>query len=157
MNKIQLIQDIVTELFAALGIEVSRIEKVTDHELDTTVIDVRTPERGLFSYNHGELLRAMNHIVRKKVEQKVLQGGEGFDAIPQYILDVNNEQTKRIADLKAKARIAVNRVKSFSTEIELEPMTSYDRLMIHTFLSKDKDVETTSVGEGLERRIVKPA
>ncbi len=151
MNKIKEVQALAKNLFTLTGIHIQDIQVVTDHELQTIVIDIKTPEHGLFSYNYGELLKAMNHLLRRLVE-KSLEGSESEGL--GYVLDVNSEQTRRLADLKARLRSVVESVRKASTPMELEPMSSYERLMVHTFLSYQPDVQTESVGEGFERRII---
>ena len=39
-------------------------------------------------------------------------------------------------------------------DIEMEPMTAFDRRAVHSALTEYNDVETESTGEGLERRVV---
>lgn len=150
MSKIKDIQAIAQELFTLIGIHIHDIEIVTDHELQTVVIDIKTPEYGLFSYNYGELLKAINHVLRRLVEQRLKLEERDLG----YVLDVNSEQTKRLADLKARVRPVVDTVRLTAASVELEPMSSYERLMVHTFLSHQAEIKTESVGEGFERRVV---
>ena len=42
----------------------------------------------------------------------------------------------------------------FKKEIEMEPMTAYDRRIVHSVLGECLDIKTESVGNGLERRVV---
>lgn len=146
------IKQISQEILNWLGVSVDDIEIATDHELDLVVVNIKTPERGIFTYNDSEVVKAMHHIIKIIAEKRGVLDLKNINH--QYILDVNNQQTKHVGDLKAKARLAVSRVKSFATSMELEPMSAYDRLIIHTFLAKDNAVKTESIGEGQNRRVV---
>ena len=46
------------------------------------------------------------------------------------------------------------RARSFQYDVELSPMSSYERLIIHTTLSDAPNVKTESQGEGRNRRVV---
>ena len=140
---------VVKQLLDSVGITYASIESATDHELDLTIIAVETHEHGLFTYREGELMRALNHLTRRILEHK----SKDRAALPSYILDVNSEHTKRLAALKDSVRGAIQRVQENGVEVELEPMTPYERLMVHSFASK-RGVSTRSVGEGHNRRVV---
>lgn len=141
---------IVTKILETSGISYTSVDVATDHELATTIIAVQTPEHGLFTYRDGELIKAINHLVRRILETKY----SDRDTLPHYILDVNNEHTKYLASLKDKVRSAVERVQQHKMEVELEPMSAYDRLMVHSFVGSFDNVGTHSTGEGFERRVV---
>jgi spoIIIJ-associated protein len=95
----------------------------------------------------GETIRSLDHLVKKIAEQ---QGVE----ITHFLVDVNGYRTKQIIDLQNKARIMAERARSFQYDVELTPMTAYERLIIHATLSDMPDVKTESHGEGRDRRVV---
>ena len=51
-----------------------------------------------------------------------------------FLLDVNDYQMKRIEELRNIARMSAQRVIFFKKELEMEPMTAYDRRIIHSVL-----------------------
>lgn len=153
MSKIDDVRIYTENICKRMGVQVSRVEVVTDHELDVTVINIESPEKGLFEYNNGELVWAMNHLVRRAMEQSVRLQEGSFDNLPNYILDVNNKQTKHVGELKSLAREAIRQAKKTGHTINLPAMNAYDRLMVHTFLAKQAGVASNSVGEGWDRHI----
>ncbi len=71
-----------------------------------------------------------------------------------FLVDVNDYRTKQIKDLQAKALMMAERARSFQYDVELSPMSSYERLIIHTTLQDAPNVKTESQGEGRSRRVV---
>ena len=57
-------------------------------------------------------------------------------------------------DLQTKAKMMAERARSFQYDVELSPMTAYERLIIHTTLQNEPHVKTESQGEGRNRRVV---
>lgn len=154
MNKIKKAEALLLEILKDLKIHIDVVDVVIDHELDTTIINVTTPEKGLFSYNNNELLKAVNHLVRRLVEKESTQNESVEDRL-SYFVDINGVQARHLADIKSKTRLAMESIMSGGkTSMELEPMSSYDRLMVHTFLSSREEFKTESVGEGYDRRVV---
>ena len=141
---------IVKDLLGAAGISYVSVTSARDHELDLTIIAVETHEHGLFVYRDGELMKALRHLVRRILEQKL----QDRDELPSYILDVNNEHTKYLANLKDGVRGAIQRAQEHGVEVELEPMTAYERLIVHSFVGHYPELVTRSVGEGSSRRVV---
>lgn len=69
-------------------------------------------------------------------------------------LDVLGYREKRIKALEELAeKIAKSVIKSRKS-IALEPMTPYERKIIHSKLQNNNKVKTASVGEGLHRKVV---
>ena len=71
-----------------------------------------------------------------------------------FLLDVNDYQMKRIEELRNVARMSAQRVIFFKKELEMEPMSAYDRRIIHSVLGSYPDIKTESVGDGFDRRVV---
>lgn len=71
-----------------------------------------------------------------------------------FLVDVNDYRAKQIKDLESKALMMAERARSFQYDVELSPMSSYERLIIHTTLQGAANVKTESQGEGRNRRVV---
>jgi spoIIIJ-associated protein len=56
--------------------------------------------------------------------------------------------------LAAKAVMMAERARSFRYDVELSPMSAYERLIVHSALSSEPHVKTESQGEGRGRRVV---
>lgn len=100
----------------------------------------------------GQCLYALQTFVRRAVEQR---NGE---SCPPFLVDVNDYQRHHIERIKEHARMGAQRVRYFKKDVVLEPMNSYERRIVHATLMEDPDVETESIGEGENRKVViKPA
>ncbi len=97
-------------------------------------------ERGQTLIEIQHLLRI---LLRKKIDNKFL-----------IELDVNDYKRKKEEALKEVARDIADEVSFYKKEKILPPMSSYERRIIHLSLKNREDVETESINEGRERRIV---
>lgn len=143
------IQNIITGLFVALGYDVPEISHMYEGDVDLDMYSLTLDTPGMIIGKNGEGLRSLNHVVRAMAENKV--------AIPEtynFTVDVNDYYKKHIEELKTRASIVAERVKSFKRDMELMPMSAYDRLLLHSYLSKIPGITTESQGEGFERHIV---
>jgi len=112
---------------------------------------VRTREAGVLIGENGQHLVALNHVVKKISECECKK--QNLETI-RFFLDINDYQAKKNEELKNLAKMTAQRVRYFKKEIELEPMSSYERRIIHATLTEYPDITTESKGEGLERRVV---
>jgi spoIIIJ-associated protein len=69
-------------------------------------------------------------------------------------LDISNYRGKRQDTLENIAHRAEQTVIETGMDLEMEPMSSADRRVVHQVLSDGGKVATSSIGEGRERRIV---
>ena len=69
-------------------------------------------------------------------------------------LDICDYKEKREATLKELARKLEKTVVRTKRKVVLEPMTAYERKILHTELQNSKEVETYSIGEEPHRKLV---
>jgi spoIIIJ-associated protein len=144
MEKEQIIQEI-NELFEKLSVPISSVD--VQKQGDMCVYNIVTPDSGMMIGRNGEHLQALNHVVSLMVSRK-------SKAQVRFNLDVNNYRQNELNEMKAEVRKTADDVLKSKVSQELRPMTSYERLVVHNLLTDDIEVETESVGEGKERRIV---
>lgn len=70
------------------------------------------------------------------------------------ILDIENYRAKREDTLKALARRVASKVLASGRNFTLEPMSAYERRIIHSEIQQVKGVHTFSVGTENNRRVV---
>lgn len=95
----------------------------------------------------GETLNSMqtilNAVAVKDVNEKI--------RVELDILDYREKRKKALEELAEKIAKSVIKTRK---SITLEPMTPYERKIIHTKLQDNNKVKTVSVGEGLHRKVV---
>ncbi len=144
------IQKVIKECLSAMNIPCEGID-VSDSPLSgCRKFVVKTPESRFLVGDGGEHLLALNHVVKRIVLQKCPPETEA----PKFYIDINNFQEKLLEDLKTRATIMCERARSFKTNIELPPMSSYERMLVHSYLQNLPDIVTESAGVGRERRVV---
>ncbi|MDA1334907.1 MAG: hypothetical protein O2794_02735 [bacterium] len=115
---------------------------------DSVAFLIKTNDAGLLIGEDGGNLSALNYLIRKVIDKQV-EGAYG-----QYLIDVNDYQRRRYEELRDKARMGAQRVRYFKKDVSLEPMTAFERRIVHMALQEYSDIETESTGEGLMRRVV---
>lgn len=115
---------------------------------DTTAFVIRTEEAGLLIGEDGQNLLALNHVLRRMLEKRFGEGSANF------MVDVNDYQHHRFEEIKDKARMGAKRARYFKKDVVLQPMSSFERRIIHLALQEDPDITTESIGEGPQRRVV---
>jgi spoIIIJ-associated protein len=110
------------------------------------IIHIKSQDAKILIGQKGNTLRSINYLLRKIAQKKGIES--------QVLIDVNEYQLKQIKDIEEKARLLANRAKTLQYDVEMPPMSAYERLIVHASLADDKDIETQSHGEGKERRLV---
>jgi spoIIIJ-associated protein len=146
-------KDILAALLGKMGMQVE-IALETDSVLtqdeedrDHIVLNVTGQDAGSLIGRKGQTLDALQYITRLMLTRK--SAGQ-----TSFIIDVENYRLRRYEDLKAFALNVAEQVKSKKTSIRLEPMSAYERRIVHLALANDPDIVTESVGEGESRKVV---
>lgn len=145
------IKKVLEEILEKMGIAWNEIS-VSENKEGTTSFSVKTDESSLLIGNKGSGLLALNSLVKKIVEKKNAALGAA-DKERQFFIDVNDYQEKKMEELKNKALILAERARAFKTEVEMEPMSSYERMIVHSLFTGVPDIKTESKGEGKDRRV----
>ena len=159
---------ILKELLAAAGISHTSIEQSSIAGQEIFSIRTDDDARSLIGV-HGDTVYAIDMLVKKICENRMParstqtgvhagtpseEGGGAAERTPMFLVDVNDYRVKQIKDLQAKALMMAERARSFQYDVELTPMSSYERLIVHTTLQDAPNVKTESQGEGRNRRVV---
>lgn len=118
---------------------------------------VQTKDPYPFINRGGEAISALNHLARKIIESKVIANNDQskdntFDF--EVMIDINDFQKKKIENLLATVHMMAERARYFKSNIEIDPMSAFERRIVHEFLSEATDLKTESQGEGRDRRVV---
>lgn len=95
----------------------------------------------------GKTLAEIQHIIRGIIRKQVKE-----DLFVE--IDINNYKQIKNEKLRDVAEDIADEVSFYKKEKILPAMSPYERRIIHLALEKRPDIETESVGEGPDRRIV---
>ncbi len=143
------IKKVIEEFLKQMAVSYEEIEIFDGADGGMTRFLIKTSEPSVLIGHDGATILALNHIIRRMAERDA-QNGERLD----FIVDVNDYQKNKIEELRQKAAMMAERARFFKASAELEPMSSYERMIVHSFLASFLDVSTESVGVGPSRRVV---
>jgi spoIIIJ-associated protein len=109
-------------------------------------VDIDSRDSGILIGKRGQTLEALQTLVN--VAASRLQEGH-----PRIIVDSQNYRSRRERSLVRLAHQTTDEVRRTRESRLLEAMNPFERRLIHTTLSKERDVETSSEGEGLYKRV----
>ncbi len=110
-------------------------------------IEIQTSDSSYLIGRGGINLSALQHIIRILARKKI---GEQM----QFTVDVNGYRDDQKQILIDKTQEVIKEIRNRKKPIELSPMNSYERRIVHMEISKNSDVESDSIGEDEERRVV---
>jgi spoIIIJ-associated protein len=141
----ELLKQTIEDLLGRLGVEVDSIEVTTGHR---TVIAIKSDNSRELIGPHGEHLRSLNTIARRLIEQR--HGEEASN----FLIDVNRYHEEQMERVRQEARMLAQRARLFKHDVEMSPMSPYERLVVHELFAEDPEIETRSEGEGKFRHII---
>jgi len=155
-NGMEKIENIVKELLESMGYASASVS--TSEVAGQTIFSISgiADSRDLIG-PHGDTIHAIDTLVKKMAEKRFAppEGeGEEHPALPLFLVDIDDYRVRHIKDLQTKAKMMAERARSFQYDVELTPMTAYERLIVHTALQDEPHVKTESQGEGRNRRVV---
>ena len=131
-----------------------------DTDLGQVCVAVTVPEGRLLVGRGGENLRSFNTLVKNMMDKKYSEkekttGAEGGNTEKLYFyIDINDYRTQQIQKIINLAKIHAARAVEFQKDIELDPMSSYDRMIVHNTLADSPHLSTESTGFGRNRHVV---
>jgi spoIIIJ-associated protein len=117
-----------------------------DEEIVVEVEDEDDP--ALLIGKHGATIDALGHVAARIA----FRGRE--PERKRVTVDVAGYRERRRGALERAADRAAEDAVSFGRDVELDPMTAYERRLVHNHLKDRGDVETHSEGEEPDRRLV---
>ena len=149
------IETLVKEFFKETGLHSGEVSFVYDDDTKTMWCAISTPDGRLLTGKGGETLSAINHLVRKIVEKHLgITDETAKNGMWNVIVDINGYQKKRVDSVKAVAHMMAERARFFKSSIEVDPMSPFERRIVHEFIGNMPDLKTESTGEGPKRRVV---
>lgn len=133
------------KILESLGFTVTVEEHVLE---DGVLLDVKTEESGRLIGRQGQTLADLQYITNRMLFQQDA-------AAPKVMVDVGGYRAQAREALVKKAKDAAEKVRRWGDVVELEPLSAFDRRIIHQALKDDPGVETHSVEvEGTEKKAI---
>jgi spoIIIJ-associated protein len=138
--------EIVTKLLSAMGASAMATIRFAGNAEVGPAIDIFGEDSGLLIGKRGESLRSFQFLVNLILSSKVHRH-------PVVTIDVEQYKERRNRSLTTMANRMAERVMSSGRAITLEPMSAFDRRIIHVALAEHAYVTTESFGEGRDRQV----
>ena len=149
------LNDLMGDMGAQAVAKVARIEENLSEngtvEKDI-YIDIEGRGLGMLIGRHGDVLDSLQYLCNIVVGR--FPKNPDRREYVRVVLDIENYRAKRADTLKALARRVADKVMASGRNYTLEPMSSYERRIIHSELQNVSGVHTFSVGADSDRRVV---
>lgn len=137
-------KEFLQHIFAKFELD---IEIKVKEEQDFTTLDLVGENLGILIGRRGETLDALQYLTNLTVSRK-------YQEKHKFILDAENYRGKREETLERLAKKLAAKVVDTNRSVSLEPMSPYERRIIHTVLQEYPGVRTFSEGEEPYRKVV---
>jgi spoIIIJ-associated protein len=137
-------EEFVNGLLAAMGLDAEVRSSV---EGESAFIDVSGESLGVLIGRRGQTLDALQELSRTAVQRRLRSR-------VRLLVDVEGYRARRRASLAEYAKQIAERAKQRGTEIELEPMNSFERKIVHDAVAEVEGATSFSEGEEPARKVV---
>jgi spoIIIJ-associated protein len=122
---------------------------VEEHHMeDGILLDVKTEDSGRLIGRQGQTLSDLQYITNRLLFQR-------DPSAPKVMVDVSGYRAQAREALVKKAQEAAEKVRRWGDVVELEPLSAFDRRIIHQALKDDPTIETHSVEvEGTDKKAI---
>ena len=122
---------------------------VEEHTIDDGILlDVKSDDSGRLIGRQGQTLADLQYITNRLLFQQDQNA-------PKVMVDVSGYRAQAREALVKKAKDAAEKVRRWGDVVELEPLSAFDRRIIHHALKDDPGVETHSVEvEGTSKKAI---
>ena len=122
---------------------------VVTHTLeDGVLLEVKNDDSGRLIGRQGQTLADLQYLTNRLLFQQ-------DQTAPKVLVDVGGYRAQAREALEKKAREAAEKVRKWGDVVELEPLSAFDRRIVHHALKDDPGVETHSVEvEGTDKKAI---
>ena len=110
-------------------------------------LNIEGEDLGILIGRRGQTMASLQHIVR------LITSYQMQVRIP-IVIDVEGYKRRRCEGLRALANRLAEQVKAKNMPFTMEPMSAFERRVIHLALANHPDVTTESTGMGEARKVV---
>ena len=110
-------------------------------------LNIEGDDLGILIGRRGQTMASLQHIVR------LIMGYQMQVRIP-IVIDVEGYKRRRCEGLRDLANRLAEQVKARNMPFTMEPMSAFERRVIHLALADHPDVTTESTGMGEARKVV---
>lgn len=138
-------KEILGKILELLGFNVT----VEEHPLeDGLLLEVKTEDSGRLIGRQGQTLSDLQYITNRLLFQQSQDS-------PKVMVDVGGYRAQAREALVKKAKEAAEKVRRWGDVVEMEPLSAFDRRIVHNAIKDDPDIETHSVEvEGTEKKVI---
>src|SRR6266481_4827665 len=144
LEQTQQIADLIREMLARMSVD-ARVD--VEEGMKGKIFNISSSDSNLLIGQRGANLYALQILVHSIAMRR-------FNLSERFNIDVDDYRRKREWFLRETAKRAIEEVKRTHHSVTLEAMPSYERRVIHAFLSEDWNVETESIGSEPNRKII---
>lgn len=143
--------EIISNILSQLELDSSQYQVEISEDNVNITLNIPQEIAGIFVGRHGEALSSLRMIFSLILFQR-------FAVWPKIHLNVNDYQERREEALREIADNAVEKALNLKKEIILPNLSSYERRLVHMYLSDRTDIKTESRGvPPLRQMVVIPA
>ena len=140
------VKDLAVKLISAMNLV---LDVTVEEQEENFLVDVTGEDAALLIGKRGESLDAFQFLLNT-----IYNKDKSREEYKRVVVDSNNYKSKREDTLKILAeRMAAKAVRE-NHDVKLEPMNANERRIIHSALSDNSKVETTSHGNEPNRYVV---
>ena len=141
--------DFITTLLSDIGLKAEA--KLYAVEDGTRRITIEGEDAAVLIGHHGDTLDALQYLANLACARKNSKGERDKSRVT---IDIEGYRKKREETLRALARRMANKAKKNRRSVMLEPMSAYERRIIHSEIQNIEGVSTNSIGSDNNRKIV---
>ena len=148
IKKIDIEEDLIEKIKNILNdMSINIINIDTYYKNNTFYINLKTDNDSLIIGKNSKNLKALTTIIIKYLKNNELNEFK-------FVLDVSNYKKHKEKKLIFLAKNVAKEVLKTGIEVNLDPMNSYERRIVHNALSNFKNIVTESSGEEPNRYVV---
>lgn len=133
------------ELLKHLGFDAT----IDEHHLEEgLLLDVKSDDSGRLIGRQGQTLSDLQYLLNRLLFQQ-------DSTTPKVMVDIGGYRAQTRDALVKKAKDAAEKVRRWGDIVEMEPLSAFDRRIVHNALKSDPSIETHSVEvEGTSKKAI---
>lgn len=142
---IRIAKEVIGGLLESMGFQEYTVYE--DQLESRQIIAISAENQAVLIGRKGESLAAFQALTNALLRHR-------DNEIPFITIDIANYKKERIEKIMRLAEDAAQKVRDYGREFEMRPMNAYERRVVHMVLADKPELETESVGDDPNRKVV---
>lgn len=138
------IKEYIKDYAKLINIDIDMEILIKEETFNVTLV---SEKNSILIGKEGKTLNSLQLVIKQAIKKEI-------DLNVRINLDASNYKLKKLKNIERQINQLAKEIQNTKIDVSLDPMNSYERRLVHSIINEYSNLETESIGEGMERHVI---